>query len=567
VGVDQARTAGESIMRQEPHPISGFLYSEVGEGLVKVEDRENGREGLFKWDGTWLEGDLTYADPHLLTYVGGPTVPPEQDVYWPMLPLDHDGSKPALPTPEAIQAAQAAAAQMPRVVAKYVADPGKQTPDGMRSISDIDQDWLLENDRHPELIPDIYRIKAPMPGGPEKVRVDRYFKKEYHDLEVEKLWKKTWQMVCREEEVPEVGDHYLYRIAHLSFLIVRTGADEFKAHWNACLHRGRQLRDCSGKKAHEFRCPFHGWTWSIDGKIKHITTEWDFPGVRDDVAELPGAKIGRWGGWIFINPDPDAISLEEFMGPEMRGQYAKFKYEDRYLHAHVQKVIRANWKTTLEAFSESYHVVATHPQLLLQGGDFGDGHYDVFGNWGRLGHVQSVAASPMRGILPTPEQSLEAYRGYADYNKAWIANVLGEEEANKFSDAELCDITYSSLFPNFAPWGGFGRIVYRWRPNGDNPEECIMELMLLSPWPEGKERPAPAKLHELGIDEPWTNALELGNLSRIIEQDMINLDKVQLGLKNKPEPYVWMSSYQEGVLRNWHQNYAKVLGLEELGLD
>src|SRR5437868_1984610 len=194
--MDQFRAAGEIFMRQEPHPISGFLYSEVGEGLVKVEDRENGREGLFKWDGTYIEGDLTYADPHLLTYVGGPTVPPEHDVYWPMLPLDHDGSKPALPTPEAVQAAQAAAAQMP--------------------------------------------------------------------------------------------------------LIVRTGPDEFKAHWNACLHRGRQLRDCSGKKAHEFRCPFHGWTWTIDGKLKHITTEWDFPNVRQDVAELPGAKIGRWGGWIFI---------------------------------------------------------------------------------------------------------------------------------------------------------------------------------------------------------------------------------------------------------------------------
>jgi hypothetical protein len=221
----------------------------------------------------------------------------------------------------------------------------------------------------------------------------------------------------------------------------------------------------------------------------------------------------------------------------------------------------------LEAFSESYHVVATHPQLLLQGGDFGDGHYDVFGNWGRLGHVQSVAASAMRGIVPTPEQALEAYRGYADYNKAWIASVLGEEAANQYSDAELCDITYSSLFPKFAPWGGFGRIVDRWRPNGDNPEECIMELMLLAPWPEGKERPAPARLHILEPDESWTDATELGNLGRIIDQDMINIPKVQAGLKTKQPPYIWMSSYQEGVLRNWHHTYSKVLGLAELGLE
>jgi phenylpropionate dioxygenase-like ring-hydroxylating dioxygenase large terminal subunit len=553
-------------MRCEPHPISGFIYQEVGGGLVRVEDREHGPTGLFRWDGTWIEGDLTHADPHLLNYVGGPNVPPEHDVYWLMLPLDHDGTRPALPDQEAVHAAQAAAAEMPRLVAKYVPDPGIQTPDGMRSVAYIDQAFLLENDRHPELIPDAYRLKSPPIGGPQRLRVDRYFKREFHDLEVERLWKKTWQMACREDEIPEVGDHYLYRIAHLSFLVVRTGPDEFKAHYNACLHRGRQLRDCSGRKAHEFRCPFHGWTWTIDGKLKHITTEWDFPGVRENVATLAGAKVGRWGGWIFINPDPKAISLEEFMGPEMRGHYAKFRYERRHLHAHVQKVIRANWKVTMEAFSESYHVLTTHPQLLLQGGDYGDSHYDVFGNWARLGHVQSPGASAMRGIVPTPEEALALYRSIADRNKAFLESVIGDE-ADQFSDAELNDITYSSLFPNFAPWGGFGRIVYRWRPNGDNPEECIMELMLLAPWPEGKPKPPPARLHELGPDEPWAHAPELGNLGRIIDQDMINLDKVQLGLKTKPDPYVWLSAYQEGVLRHWHQTYARMLGLEELGLE
>ena len=62
------------------------------------------------------------------------------------------------------------------------------------------------------------------------------------------MWKKTWQMVCREEEIPEVGDHYLYQIAHMSFLIVRTGPDEFKAHWNACLHRGRRGPDRRGDR-------------------------------------------------------------------------------------------------------------------------------------------------------------------------------------------------------------------------------------------------------------------------------------------------------------------------------
>jgi hypothetical protein len=216
----------------------------------------------------------------------------------------------------------------------------------------------------------------------------------------------------------------------------------------------------------------------------------------------------------------------------------------------------------MEAFSEAYHVIATHPQLMLASGDCGNTHYDVFGNYGRLGHVQSGAASAMRGIYPTPEETLARYHGYADYNREWLRSVVGDE-ADQYSDAELNDSTYSTLFPNFAPWGGFGRIVYRWRPNGDNHEECLMELMLLAPWPEGKPKPPPAAIHQLEADEPWTNALELGNLGRIIDQDMINLPKAYLGLKTKQPPSVWMSAYQEGVLRNWHAIYARTLGLPE----
>ena len=548
-------------MRCEPHPISGFIYQEISDGIVRVEDRERKKYGLFRADGTWLEGDLSYADPCMLDYIGAPNVPPGWDVYWPLLPAEVDLADPPAARPGIQQASVEAAAQAPRVVGKYVADPGMETPDGPRSAAYVDQAYFLANDRHPELIPPVFNLKSPPPGGPEKVPVDRFSARAYHDLEVERLWKKCWQMVCREDDIPEIGDHYVYDIAHLSFLIVRTGEQEFKAHYNACLHRGRQLRECSGKKAQEFRCPFHGWTWDLQGKIKHITTEWDFPGVRSEVEQLPGAKVATWGGFVFINPDPDATSLEEHMGPEMVEHYAKYKLENRYKQVHVQKIVKANWKLTMEAFTESYHVVAAHPQLLLEGRDFGESHYDVFGNWGRLGHAQSSVASAMRGIYPTPEQALAGYHGYADFMKLFLWTVIGDE-VDQFSDAELNDVTYNNLFPNFAPWGGFMRLVYRWRPNGDNPEEAIMEVMLLAPWPEGKPKPPSVPVHVLGPDEPWTTARELGAFGRILDQDFVNLPKVHNGLKTKQPPYIWYSSYQEGVIRNWHRLYDKWLGIE-----
>lgn len=548
-------------MRREPHPFSGAIYEELGDGVVRVEDQAKGVSGLFKWDGTWLEGDINYADPHMLYLVGAPDLPPGKDIFWTVLPPLED-SPPTAFSGNMARGSDEQAVQRPKLVASYVGDPGKQTEDGMRSASHIPQEFFLENDRRPELIPDVFRRKSPMPGGPVRIPIDRFVKQEYHDLEVEKLWKKVWQMACREDDIPEVGDYYLYEIAQLQYLVVRTSDGEFKAYPNACLHRGRRLRECSGKKATEFRCPYHGWSWLIDGTLKNMPSEWDFPGVRDEVCKLPEVKVATWGGFVFINPDPDAISLAEYMGPDMIEHYAKVKLQNRYKQADVIKVLRCNWKVAQEAFLEAYHTIATHPQLLLAGGDLSDNRSDVFGNWSRLGHVNISASSPHRGMIADPQHALAAYQKMADFSREYLRTLIGDE-VEQFSDAELNEQSFNSLFPNFSPWGGWGRIVYRFRPNGDNPDECLMQTMLLAPWPEGKPKPPPRPTRHLGPDDLWVNAPELGSLAKIFDQDCINIDQVQAGLKTKQPPHVWYSAYQESVIRSFHRNYERMLGLDE----
>src|SRR5258708_36710895 len=69
----------------------------------------------------------------------------------------------------------------------------------------------------------------------------RYFDPEFHRLEVERMWPRVWQMACREEEIPEVGDSLVYEIAKTSLIVVRTGPEEFRADHNSCLHRGPRL--------------------------------------------------------------------------------------------------------------------------------------------------------------------------------------------------------------------------------------------------------------------------------------------------------------------------------------
>jgi len=548
-------------LRSEPHPITGSLYTAIGDGLVKVEDKAKGKYGVFKWDGTWIEGDLTYADPHLLIFVGGPDLPESHDIPYPMMPPLMEDVEEFRKSPIG-QMVTAKRPQEAKIIAPYVGDPGKDTPNGKRSISFVELEKVVAAERRPDLLPEVYRKSAPLPGGPMKVPTGRYTDRRYHELEKEHLWRKVWQFACRQDDIPEVGDYYLYEVADIQYLIVKTGEGEYKALQNACLHRGRQLRDCSGKRAHEFRCPFHGWTWNIDGSLKHLVSEWDFPGVREDVAQLPQAKLAVWGGFVFINPDPNAISLEEYMGPEMLAHYAKQKLENRYIQANVVKVIRANWKAVQEAFLEGWHSLATHPQLLIAGGDIGDVRFDIFGNWARMGHMGTGGSSPHRGIIQSEEAALESFHQTADFMREYARTLIGDE-VEQLSDAELNEQSFSNLFPNFSPWGGFARICYRFRPNGDNHEEALMHVTMLAPWPEGKPKPPPHPQRFIGPDGHWTEAPELGDLAKIFEQDSGNIPQVQKGLKTKQPPYIWLAGYQESVIRNFHMLYAKQLGLKE----
>jgi phenylpropionate dioxygenase-like ring-hydroxylating dioxygenase large terminal subunit len=551
----------EDLLRKAVHPYSGAEYAEQADGTVLITDARRGIRGRFTVDGAWIEGDLTSADIHFLGFVAGPKPPPEQDLFWMLMPPT--GVEPKSEMTGAPQRQQGSGQNAsPSISAPYKPDEGIETDEGKRATSFVSLEKMLSFERRPDLVPDVYRKSAPLPGGPKKVRTARYFEQKYHDLEIEHLWSRVWQMACREEDIPEVGDHIIYEIGSKAFIVARTGDNEFRAYVNACMHRGRALRDCPGKRAKDFRCPYHGWRWGLDGKLRDIPAEWDFPGVREDAAQLPEARTGTWGGFVFINPDPDAISLEDYIGPEMIEQFAKIDLKGRYRHAWVGKVLDCNWKVAQEGFVEAYHALATHPQLLTTGGDLTDTRIDVFGNWGRPAHASTSIASPTRGMFVTEEQIRQAWYRSADMMKGYLRTIIGDE-VEKFSDTELNESTFGCLFPNFCPWSGFGRIVYRFRPHGNDPDRCLMEIMLLAPWPKDKERPAPAALHMLEPHQSWTDAPEIGALGRIYDQDTRNFPRVQAGLKTKQPDHIWYSAYQEAIIRNFHNIYEERLGLAD----
>ncbi|MBW2401731.1 MAG: aromatic ring-hydroxylating dioxygenase subunit alpha [Deltaproteobacteria bacterium] len=507
-----------------------------------------------------------------------------------------------------------------------------ETTTGSNRSAGINYLKLLDEDSHP--VRDIMRVESPIAPGPTRVPVERYFSKEFHDIEVEKLWKRVWQMACHQDDIPDVGDYLAYSIAHLNFLIVRSGPDEIKAYHNACPHRGRLLRESRGKRAKVLRCAFHGWAWNLDGSINEIPCRWDFPYLKDEEVSLHEVKVGRWSGFVFINPDPDAEPLEDYLG-NLSDQFTLLPYEQRYKSAHVAKLLRCNWKVAQEAFSEAYHVVATHPQIM---GGIGDANtkYDVFGNYSRAmsgngtpsPHIAKNPPAPLEGallykklrhplsghiyerrddglvcvtdhdghisIFKEDATWIEGPITQADPNMCdWIGGkqlpmadsvpgpgngelppgknlrevmaaparealrkTLGDQVDN-ISDAELLDSIYLTVFPNFHPWGSFNQIVYRFRPYGDNPDQCIQECMYFSPAPPGKPRPPAAPIHWLGFDDDWVEAPELGMLAKVFNQDVYNMPHVQAGLKAMVQPFVMFADYGETKPRHFHELLEK----------
>ena len=426
---------------------------------------------------------------------------------------------------------------------------------------------LLDADTHP--VPDVLRLQAPRFLGDQDIPKERYTSPDFHRLEVEKLWMRVWQFACREEHIPNVGDYIVYDIANLSFVVVRDKSGQIKSYPNACLHRGRKLKDYDGSCS-ELRCPFHGFAWALDGVLTDVPAAWDFPHVdqraKDDF-HLPECSVGTWAGFVFINPDPNAAPLADFIG-EMDSQFEIWDLENRYVEAHVTKTIEANWKITQEAFCEAYHVGGTHPQILASLGDT-NSQVDIWDTFSRV-ITPGGTPSPLLDWKPTEEEVLRSMldvrvdqavplpladgktaraTAAAAGRERWRA-IVGDR-VDTMSDSELTDSLDYTLFPNFHPWGAFNRIVYRFRPNGNDHRSAIMEVLFLSPF-KG-ERPPPAKVRHLGIDEPWTTATELGMLGKVFDQDVFNMSKVQRGLEATFKPGITLGNYQESKIRWLHQ--------------
>jgi phenylpropionate dioxygenase-like ring-hydroxylating dioxygenase large terminal subunit len=292
-------------------------------------------------------------------------------------------------------------------------------------------------------------------------------------------------------------------------------------------------------------------------------------------------KVGRWGGFVFINMDPNSESLESYMG-DMGMHWDKFPLEDRYIAAHVHKIVDANWKVASEAFMEAYHAHYTHPQFGLYFGAQADSQqYETFGNYSRaLGFGEMLTRLDWK---PDPELQLDAQAGHGfpdavrviqdeflkqqdekdiviyelGVRREALRKVIGDK-VDQLTPFEIYGGGYFTLFPNFHPWWAYDEITYRFRPYKDEHEKAIMEVFLLRPF-KG-ERPKPVPTRYLKENDSFLDVADiLGVNARTFEQDEFNMPSVQKGLHNLKTigKGVTLGAYQATKIRHFHKLWDK----------
>ena len=438
---------------------------------------------------------------------------------------------------------------------------------------------VIRDDGDAALQPASYKLDSYRFLGDQDIPFERYTSTEFFKREMERMWPRTWQWACREEHIPSPGDYYVYDVGPYSLIITRTESGTIKAFFNACLHRGTKLKPSfSEGSTRKLACPFHGWTWNLQGKLVELPCEWDFPHVAKEQNDLPEARVGTWGGFVFINMDEKAISLEDYLAP-LPLHAAHAELHNRYVALHIQKELPCNWKVASEAFLESYHTPVTHSQLLYGTGDLNT-QYDTFSDHVNRLFSLNGFASPSAGN-GIPQQTIidtmvlgdkSAGDGLKVPEGGTARRVMAEHftetilkqsamDGKRRSVSEVIDTVGYFAFPNghffLAP--SFP-ICYRFRPLGMDPTKALFDLLLLPPLPKGGERPPPAEAVRIGINESYTSVPGTDKaLGQIFDQDTGNMGWMQEGMGASRKRAATLANYQESRIRHIHKTLDKYL--------
>jgi Rieske 2Fe-2S family protein len=195
-----------------------------------------------------------------------------------------------------------------------------------------------------------------------------YTSQQVYDEERERIWWGDWVTIGRAEECPDPGDYVVKDLAGESIFVVRNQEGELRGFYNVCAHRGTKFLDddARGNARKAFRCPYHAWTYDLDGRL--IGT----PNVREDelfdrsTYPLHSVAIAEYAGFLFANLSAEPRPLMDALtdGAESITAFERFRMDELRIGLRIVYEVEANWKIVVENYNECLHCPSIHPELV-----------------------------------------------------------------------------------------------------------------------------------------------------------------------------------------------------------
>lgn len=395
--------------------------------------------------------------------------------------------------------------------------------------------------------------------GHNLIPAARYTSAEFMRLEWERMWTKVWLLGGRASDIADPGDYICTAIGSESVLIVRQADRSIRAFYNVCLHRGNKLRPEGLGNAEQFTCMYHHWAYGLDGKIEHIPDLDTFPQGGPPSGRIPALPCGEWGGFVWFSLNPEVEPLAQFLDPIPR-HLDPYRFERMAMTRDITIEWDCNWKASVDAFNESYHVQGIHPQLQWYLDDVNI-QIDCYARHNRYlipfatisprVRVPSAIPPAIDEIMRKAGMDPADYEGRVNDIRREVQKFKrshGAEQGKDYSllnDDQLTDDYHYMIFPNITfNTHADDLLLFRQRPHPSNPDKMFYDIWMFELLPEGEEWPK----------RPRHQLYKHGDKSigQVLDQDAFNLPTVQKGMHSSAFPGLWLGD-QEIRIRHFHK--------------
>jgi phenylpropionate dioxygenase-like ring-hydroxylating dioxygenase large terminal subunit len=411
-------------------------------------------------------------------------------------------------------------------------------------------------------------------GSPTQIPASRYTSPEFAALEHERVWPRVWQIACSVDHVSEPGDYFEYRVGRYSVLIVRGRDGELRAFQNACKHRGNVLCTGAGQGLRNLRCAYHGWVYDLQGGLRGIPSHRGFGDEidRDSLALTP-VRVDTFGPMVFINLDPDAMSLADYL-EAVPADSAWAGLDEFRCTARLVTQAPANWKLVSDGFSETYHVQTLHREMLGSIDDI-DAPQEIWGHTGVSRQVYGVPSPRLRAaddqtvwesfivtqggrmgieeVCPAPAvpEGQTMMEVIADRIRDYQAKAKGID-LSRFDARQILELHQYNLFPNVTVLISADILQVLCSRPGPTPDEAELIAMSFEREVAGQPRGRPFDV-EMGM--------EAADFGFVLNQDVEVLRNAQIGVHQPGFTHLNLSS-EEARIINLHRNLERYIGIE-----